>query len=97
MLASKLDVGQASEGPEFLLPAFAGALLGSTAIHPGRVNVWGTVIAVFLLAVTVAGLQQLGAQFWVEPLFNGTILIVAVGVAVYAASRRDRVQKAREL
>jgi ribose transport system permease protein len=91
VLASRLNVGQTSEGPEFLLPAFAAALLGSTSIRPGRVNVWGTIVAVFLLAVAVAGLQQLGAVFFVEPLFNGAILIVAVGLAVAAAKRRERV------
>jgi ribose transport system permease protein len=38
--------------------------------------------------VTVAGLNQLGAPFFVEPLFNGAMLIVAVGLAVTAARRR---------
>jgi ribose transport system permease protein len=65
-------------------------LLGATSIRPGRVNVWGTVLAVAVLAVTVAGLNQLGAPFFVEPLFNGSTLIVAVGLAVQAAARRQR-------
>jgi len=45
---------------------------------------------VAVLAVTVAGLNQLGAPFFVEPLFNGATLIVAVGLAVQAAERRQR-------
>jgi ribose transport system permease protein len=73
------------------LPAFTAALLGATSIRPGRVNVWGTVLAVAVLAVTVAGLNQLGAPFFVEPLFNGSMLILAVGLAVQAAQRRQRV------
>jgi ribose transport system permease protein len=72
------------------LPAFTAALLGATSIRPGRVNVWGTVLAVAVLAVTVAGLNQLGAPFFVEPLFNGSMLILAVGLAVQAAQRRQR-------
>ena len=40
LLASKLRIGQASVGLEFLLPALVGAFLGSTTIKPGRVNVW---------------------------------------------------------
>jgi ribose transport system permease protein len=52
--------------------------------------VWGTVLAVAVLAVTVAGLNQLGAPFFVEPLFNGSMLILAVGLAVQAAARRQR-------
>ncbi len=88
MLASLLRVGQISVGPDYLMPAFAGALLGSTAIHPGRVNVWGTVSGVLMLAVIISGLQQLGASYFVEPLFNGAILIVAVSMAVYTKRRR---------
>ncbi|MFN8565033.1 MAG: hypothetical protein U0703_26175 [Anaerolineae bacterium] len=45
-------------------------------------------LAVFVLAVAVAGLPGLGAQFFVEPLFNGLMLITSVGLAGYAARRR---------
>ena len=41
-----------------------------------------------VLAVTVAGLNQLGAPFFVEPIFDGAMLILAVGLAVIAAKRR---------
>jgi ribose transport system permease protein len=88
VLQSQLQIGQSSVGQEYLLPAFTAALLGATSIRPGRVNVWGTVLAVSVLAVTVAGLNQLGAPFFVEPLFNGSMLILAVGLAVQASQRR---------
>lgn len=88
VLQSQLQVGQSSVGAEYLLPAFTAVLLGATAIKPGRVNVWGTVLAVAVLAVMVAGLNQLGAPYFVEALFNGATLIVAVGLAVTANRRR---------
>ena len=94
VLGSRLGVGQSSVGPEYLLPAFVGALLGSTSVRPGRANVWGTVLAVLLLGVAVAGLEQEGAQFYVESLFNGGMLVLAVGLAGYAARRRLRVAAA---
>jgi ribose transport system permease protein len=90
VLGSKLQVGQANVGNEFLLPAFVGALLGSTAIKVGRVNVWGTLVAVAVLAVGISGIEQLGSSFFVEPLFNGTTLLIAVGLAGFAARRRVR-------
>ncbi len=90
VLQSQLQVGQSSVGAEYLLPAFTGALLGATSIRPGRVNVGGTILAVAILAVTVAGLNQLGAPFFVEPIFNGTMLILAVGLAVTATKRRAK-------
>lgn len=87
-VGSQLAVGQSNLGPEYLLPAFVGALLGATTVRPGRVNVWGTCIAVLILAVGVSGLEQLGASFFVEPLFDGATLIVAVGLAGLVARRR---------
>ena len=86
-LASQLRIGQGGTGPEFLLPAFAAALLGATAVRPGRVNVWGTITAVAVLAVGVSGLQQLGAVFYVDPLFSGTTLILSVGLAGWVGRR----------
>jgi ribose transport system permease protein len=90
VLGSKLQIGQANVGNEFLLPAFVGALLGSTAIKVGRVNVVGTLVAVAVLAVGISGIQQLGSSFFVEPLFNGTALLIAVGLAGFAVRRRVR-------
>ena len=77
-----------------MLPAFTGALLGATAIRPGRPNVWGTILAVAVLAVAVAGLTQLGAPFFVENLFNGAMLILAVGLAGYTHRRREQLNAA---
>ncbi|GAB0113980.1 ABC transporter permease [Acidisoma sp. C75] len=88
LLASKLRIGQASVGLEYLLPALVGAFLGSTTIKPGRVNVWGTMIGIAILAVGIAGIQQFGGSFWVEPLFNGLTLLIAIGIAGYAQRRR---------
>jgi ribose transport system permease protein len=90
ILQAQLQVGQSTVGQELLLPAFTGALLGATAIRPGRPNVWGTVLAVALLAVAVAGLTQLGAPFFVENLFNGGMLVLAVGLSSYTQRRRER-------
>ena len=96
VLQAQLQVGQSTVGQELMLPAFTGALLGATAIRPGRPNTWGTILAVAVLAVAVAGLSQLGAPFFVEPLFNGSMLILAVGLAMATQRRREREIRARE-
>ncbi|MEV4191009.1 ABC transporter permease [Streptomyces toxytricini] len=90
LLAAQQQIGNPSVGLDYLLPAFVGALLGSTTIRPGRANALGTLVAVALLAVGLAGIGQLGAQFWATPLFNGGTLLLAVGLAGYAARRRLR-------
>jgi ribose transport system permease protein len=89
MLASRLQIGQASVGLEFLLPALVGAFLGSTTIRPGRVNVWGTLVGVAILAIGISGIQQFGGAFYVEPLFNGLTLLVSIGIAGWAQQRRN--------
>jgi ribose transport system permease protein len=92
VLAARLRIGQASVGLEYLLPALVGAFLGSTTIRPGRVNVWGTIAGVAILAVGISGIQQLGGAFYVEPLFNGVTLLLAIGLAGYAQRKRGKVR-----
>jgi ribose transport system permease protein len=78
VLAGQTGAAQATYGQPFLLPAFAAGFLGATTIKPGRYNAWGTVVAVYLLAVGTTGLQLLGAANWVEDVFNGAALVLAV-------------------
>jgi ribose transport system permease protein len=84
-----MQIGSAhpSDGPDLLLPAYAAAFLGSTTIHPGRFNAVGTAVAVFLLAVGITGVQLWGAPSWVEPVFNGGALLIAVGLSVRTSRR----------
>jgi ribose transport system permease protein len=95
VLAAKLRIGQANVGLDYLLPALVGAFLGSTTIKPGRVNVWGTLFGVLILAVGISGIQQLGGAFFVEPLFNGTTLVISIGLASFAQRRRAVVRSTR--
>lgn len=77
-----------TSGLELLLPAFAAAFLGATTISPGRFNAWGTVIAVYFLVTGITGLQLLGAQNYVQNLFYGAALILAVSFSQIVRRRR---------
>ena len=92
LLASQQQIGDPSAGNNYLLPAFVGALLGSTAIKPGRANAVGTLVAVTILAVGLAGISQVwfNSTIWTIPLFNGLTLLAAVGLAGFASRRRLR-------
>lgn len=89
-------VGSASVavGPGFLLPALAACFLGTTTDERGRFNVFGTIVAIFLIAVGVTGLEQLGIPSWVELVFNGGALITAVALTVLG--RRLRVRRSAD-
>jgi ribose transport system permease protein len=83
VLSGRIGVASPDIGSSYLIPIFAAALLGATQIHPGRPNVWGTLIATYLLATGTAGLQLAGGTTWVANVFNGVALIFAVGLAVF--------------
>jgi ribose transport system permease protein len=78
-----------SSGATFLLPAFAAAFLGATSIAPGRFNPWGSVVAVYFLVTGVTGLQLLGVESFVQQLFYGGALILAVALSRLAGGRAD--------
>jgi ribose transport system permease protein len=88
LVTAQVGAADASSGPAYLLPAYAAAFLGATAIRPGFFNVWGTLIAIFLVAIGITGLQLKGAESWVTPVFNGGVLLLAVAVSNLAATQR---------
>jgi ribose transport system permease protein len=83
LLTSQLSTGDPTVGPGYLLPVIAAVFLGSTQFRGGRFNIWGTVVAAYVLAVGVQGLQLAGLPIWIPDLFNGAALLVAVGLAAW--------------
>jgi len=77
-----------ASGLAFLLPAFAAAFLGSTAIYPGRFNPCGALVAVFLLSTGILGLNFLGADSFVQNLFYGGGLVIAVSISQLVRRRK---------
>ena len=72
----------------YLLPALAAAFLGATTIRPGRFNVLGTLVAIFFIACAVQGLNYAGVTSWVQDVFNGTALVLAVALTALLGRRR---------
>jgi ribose transport system permease protein len=70
------------------LAALAAAYLGATAIKPGRFNVVGTLLAIFFLAFTVTGLSLAGVADWINNVFNGAALFVAVLISTIIGRKR---------
>lgn len=79
-----------SSGTFLLLPAFAAAFLGATCIRPGRFNPIGAVIAVYFLVTGINGLSVLGFRTFVQDLFYGGALVLAVMVSQVLSGRRER-------
>jgi ribose transport system permease protein len=83
LLAAQFGSTQAQSGAPYLLPAFAAAFLGATQFKR-RFNVWGALLAVIVLQSGVKGLQLAGVgTTWIESLFFGVALAVAVGFSTF--------------
>ena len=85
IMFASLNGPSLSFGGTLLLPAFAAAFLGSTQLIPGRFNVWGTLLAIFVLAIGVQGLQLVSGASWLNDMFNGIALIIAVALSIQRA------------
>ncbi len=88
--AGTIGAADPNSGLTYLLPAFAAAFLGATAIQPGRFNPIGSVIAVYFLVTGITGLSILGVSTFVQDLFYGGALIVAVTLSQLVRGREER-------
>lgn len=70
-----------------LLPCYAAAFLGATAIIPGRFNPWGSVLAVLFLETGIRGFQLMGSGTYVQNLFYGGGLVIAVALSQVVRNR----------
>jgi ribose transport system permease protein len=68
-------------GIDLLLPALAGTFLSVSAFTPGRYNIPGAFVGLLFISVTVSGLAYLGAPSWIQPVFNGAAVVVAVTIS----------------
>lgn len=82
VMFSSLNGPSLNFGGTLLLPAFAAVFLGSTQLIPGRFNVWGTLLAIYVLATGVQGLQLVSGASWLNDMFNGVALIIAVALSI---------------
>jgi ribose transport system permease protein len=90
LYAGTTGAADPSSGMTYLLPAFAAAFLGATSIMPGRFNPIGSVIAVYFLVTGITGLSIIGISTYVQDLFYGGALIVAVALSQLVRGREER-------
>jgi ribose transport system permease protein len=77
-------------GLTYLLPAFAASFLGATSIVPGRFNPWGAFVAVYFLVSGITGLTILGVDTFVQNLFYGGGLVIAVALSQLVRKRQPQ-------
>jgi ribose transport system permease protein len=88
LYAGMTGAADPTSGLNYLLPAFAAVFLGATSITPGRFNPWGSFIAVYLLVSGITGLTMLGIDTFVQNLFYGGALVLAVAASQLVRNRQ---------
>jgi ribose transport system permease protein len=81
LLASRLGSGTTSAADSYLLTAFAAVFLGSATLRDGEFHVFGTLVGALIIAFGFNGLNIFGAPTFSQYVFQGSILIVAVGLS----------------
>ncbi len=87
MYAGTIGAADPLSGLTFMLPGFAAAFLGATSVSPGRFNPWGSLVAVYFLVIGITGLTILGIQTFVQNLFYGGGLVLAVALSQLVRNR----------
>jgi ribose transport system permease protein len=88
LLLAHTGSGNPTIGPTFTLAALASAFLGAVSFKVGRLNVPGTLVAIFFLGVNITGLTYAGVQNWITEVFTGMTLILAVALAAVLSKER---------
>jgi ribose transport system permease protein len=87
MLLARNGGATSDNGMLMLFPALTAVLLSTIVIEVGRPSVPGVVIAILFIAITVSGLTLIGTPSWVNQVFNGAALLIAVAFARLARRR----------
>jgi ribose transport system permease protein len=94
--AMRVGVYTSEAGPGLLFPALAAVFFGASQFS-GRPNVWGTLVAYFALAFGIKGLQLAfgPGTFWIQPLFQGAALLIAVALASRQVTQTRKSRRAQ--
>jgi len=87
LLVATVGGFDSSTSGTYLLPALAAVFLGTAVVQPGMFNPIGTIIAIYFLTTGIFGLQLLGFSGWIQNVFYGAGLVVAVTLAKVVRDR----------
>ena len=78
ILAALFNSGLPDAGRDLALDSISGVILGGTAISGGVGSIWGTLGGCLIIASLNNGMSLLGAQYHVQILVKGLVIILAV-------------------
>jgi ribose transport system permease protein len=88
LIASRASSGEATAGGFSLaVTAVAAVVVGGTSILGGEGAIWRTVVGVLILALIGNGFDLLGVNANLQSLFQGGLILAAVGIDTWARGR----------
>lgn len=88
ILAALFNGGLPDVGSDLALDSISGVILGGTAISGGVGSIWGTLGGCLIMASLNNGMSLLGAQYHVQILVKGLVIILAVLIDNVVKSRQ---------
>ncbi|HNY83888.1 MAG TPA: ABC transporter permease [Anaerolineaceae bacterium] len=78
ILAALMNSGLPDAGRDLAMDSISGVILGGTAISGGIGTIWGTLGGCLIMASLNNGMSLLGAQYHVQILVKGLVIVLAV-------------------
>lgn len=86
-LVANLSSAAPQMAGDFLLNGIAATLLGMTMFTPAKPNILGTFVGALIIVCLSNGLVLLGAQYYIQDIMLGIIIIVSVAVSASVLKR----------
>ena len=86
-LVANLSSAAPQMAGDFLLNGIAATLLGMTMFTPAKPNILGTFVGALIIVMLSNGLVLLGAQYYIQDIMLGIIIIVSVAVSASVLKR----------
>ncbi len=86
-LVANLSSAAPQMAGDFLLNGIAATLLGMTMFTPAKPNILGTFVGALIIVILSNGLILLGAQYYIQDIMLGIIIIASVAVSASVLKR----------
>lgn len=87
VLVSEVGGFDPTSATTYLLPTLAAVFLSTAVVMPGQFNAIGALVGIFFLKTGIYGLNVLGYTGWIQDVFYGGGLVIAVALATVVSSR----------
>jgi erythritol transport system permease protein len=97
-LASQLTSAGPTQGQSYELTAIAAVVIGGAALTGGRGTVRGSLLGAFVIGFLAAGLTIVGVSAYVQTVFTGAVIVLAVllNSVQYRGRRRSGIRTSPE-